>query len=241
MLRLVLLLIVFSATGVHAQLPQTFENLKVLPRDIPRDSLVSIMRNFSFGLNVRCVYCHVGEDNPTLAGVDFKSDEKLTKRTAREMMRMVGDINRSISAMPERSKPIAVRCATCHQGKSRPITLEDSVYQAIAALGARGGIAIHDTLRAQYFGRSAYDFNPGALVRLAERLYAEKRHEDAVVVLLRNTELYPRAWNSFYELGRNYEALNRKDDAIAAYRATLERLPNHGASTQRLRALTGGG
>jgi tetratricopeptide (TPR) repeat protein len=77
------------------------------------------------------------------------------------------------------------------------------------------------------------------LVRLAERLGAEKRHDDAVAVLHRNAEAFPRFWNTWWELGRNYEALARRDDAIAAYKAVLERLPNHPGATARLRALGG--
>jgi hypothetical protein len=231
-----------SAASAHAQIPERFENLQVLPTDISRDSLVGIMRSFSFGLGARCVFCHVGEDSPTLADVDFKSDDRPTKRKAREMLRMVADINETLADLPERgSPPIVVRCATCHRGISRPVPLEDSIYRVVRARNGAGGVAVYDSLRAVYYGEAAFDFGAGTLVRTAERLVADGLYEDAVLVLQRNAEAYPRAWNTYYLLGRSYEGLNRRDDAIAAYRATLERLPNHEPARNRLRALGVGG
>jgi hypothetical protein len=237
---LVSVIIAAAPAAALAQVSETFENLQVLPKDIARDSLLATMRGFSFALGVRCVYCHVGEDNPTLAGVDFKSDERLAKRTAREMLRMVAEINTRITALPERESPLSVRCMTCHRGISRPIALEDTLYR-IAAGGGSGAVmvAAYDSLRSRYFGRAAFDFGPMPLVRLAERLFVDRRHDDAVAVLQRGAEASPRFWNVYWELGRNYEALGRKADAIAAYRAVLERLPGHQGAVARLAALEG--
>jgi hypothetical protein len=61
-----------GAAPLSAQVPERFENLKVLPRDISRDSLTQIMRNFSFSLGVRCQYCHV-QRAPGPDGRDRKS------------------------------------------------------------------------------------------------------------------------------------------------------------------------
>jgi tetratricopeptide (TPR) repeat protein len=240
-MRLVPVLLTVAAVTLAApaagQIPQRFENLQVLPKDIARDSLLSIMRGFSFALGVRCVHCHVGEDSPTLAGVDFKSDDRAPKRTAREMLRMVADINTRLAALPPREAPLQVRCMTCHRGIHRPITLEDSLYRIVSASGGAAAVTGYDSLRAEWHGQAAFDFGPMPLVRLAERLVAESRYEDALAVLRRNTEAFPRFWNSYWLLGRSYEGLNRRDEAVAAYRAVLERLPNHPGATARLRAL----
>jgi len=78
---------------VRAQVPEKFSNLQILPKDITREDLVREMRGFAGALGVRCVYCHKGEDNPGLKDVDFASDARGTKKTARAMMRMVYAIN----------------------------------------------------------------------------------------------------------------------------------------------------
>jgi tetratricopeptide (TPR) repeat protein len=227
-----------AASAASAQLPERFENLKFFPTNISRDSLVGVMRSFSFSLGVRCVYCHVGEDSPTLAGIDWKSDEKPTKRAAREMLRMVADINTRVQSSVTHTTPMTVKCATCHRGVRRPIPLEDSLYTVVTAGGGAIALATYDSLRALYHGRSAFDFGSGTLIRVSERLYVEKRHEDALPLLRRNAELFPRFWNSYWDLGMHLEALNRPAEAIAAYRGVLERLPNHAGATARLRVLS---
>jgi len=77
----------------HAQAAEKPKNLKVLPADLTRDSVVKFMRFVvASGLGVSCSYCH-GAPNVPFDSVDFASDERPTKRTAREMLRMVARIN----------------------------------------------------------------------------------------------------------------------------------------------------
>jgi hypothetical protein len=101
----------------------------VLPRDISRDQLMAVMRAASTGLGVRCHYCHVarpGGNENSLADLDFKSDQKPEKETARTMMRMVQTINTDLLArLPERNDPpVNVPCVTCHRGSALPSTLD---------------------------------------------------------------------------------------------------------------------
>ena len=107
LLPLVLLALAGSAAALPAQVPDRFENLRVLPRDIPRDSLLRVMRGVSMSLGVRCAYCHVArEGTGNSEGYDFASDDKRTKRTARFMMRMARDLNANVLAeLPDRSDP----------------------------------------------------------------------------------------------------------------------------------------
>ena len=78
-----------APAAASAQIPEKFENLRFFPTDIPRDSLLQVMRGFSFALGVRCQYCHTGGDAVSFQGVDFASDDKPQKRNARFMLRMV--------------------------------------------------------------------------------------------------------------------------------------------------------
>ncbi|MGZ4816765.1 MAG: c-type cytochrome [Terriglobales bacterium] len=102
-------------------IPDKFTNLQVLPKDIPKDDLVQTMRTFSRSLGVRCDFCHeFQDDNP-----DFASDKKDEKNAARNMMRMVYDINTNympkLQPLPgEEKKQTGVNCWTCHRGEKQP-------------------------------------------------------------------------------------------------------------------------
>jgi len=65
----------------------------------------------------------MGEDTPTLTGVDFVSDERQPKRTARQMIVLTRRINSDLAAALGSTKDGGdrVRCATCHRGNARPV------------------------------------------------------------------------------------------------------------------------
>ncbi len=105
-------------------------NLKVLPKDMPRQQVVRVMRGFTSGLGVRCEHCHVGEGND-LSKFDFASDAKATKEVARKMLTMVMEINgKHLAGVGEpAAAPAAggapaqkVTCYTCHRGTTKPLT-----------------------------------------------------------------------------------------------------------------------
>ncbi len=105
----------------HPPLPKP-SNLKVLPADIPIPKLVETMIGFSQQLGVECVHCHVAKP-----GVDpnydlnFASDANPKKGTARIMLTMVAEINRSyIASVPEPHQGQPVTCGTCHRGNFVP-------------------------------------------------------------------------------------------------------------------------
>jgi hypothetical protein len=68
-------------------IPDTFVNLKVLPKDITKPRLVGMMRQFCITFSVRCSYCHTVSDDLTEGS--FDSDEKDTKVKARELIKSV--------------------------------------------------------------------------------------------------------------------------------------------------------
>ena len=119
------LVVAASAPGAAAeQVPTTFTNLQVLPKDIAPRALVDLMRSFAQGLGVRCEHCHVGEGND-LSKFDFAADTKLPKATARKMLRMMTTINDELLAgVGEPPEPGArkVTCYTCHHGSTKPLT-----------------------------------------------------------------------------------------------------------------------
>src|SRR5262245_23239524 len=152
---------VMLALAVHdplsAQVPDSFKNLKVLPKDIERRELITTMRGFAIGLGVRCEYCHV-QPKPGLDSLDFAADDKPTKETARTMLRMVSDLNQKYIAdvKSDRPKHVTVTCATCHHGQNLPRMLEDVIGEVLATKGLDSATARYRELRNQYYGRYVY-------------------------------------------------------------------------------------
>jgi photosynthetic reaction center cytochrome c subunit len=95
-------------------------NLRVL-QALPESQLFPLMNLLADSLGVRCDYCHV-QEKPDLTktpsnvgGWVWDSDDKAPKRTAREMMQMVIDLNSTRFKGESR-----VTCYTCHRGAPQP-------------------------------------------------------------------------------------------------------------------------
>lgn len=84
--------------------PDSLINVKIVPKNTPVMQVVGMMRNVAGALGVRCQFCHVGQEGMPLAQFDFAKDEKRTKLTARQMMRMVEEINRRLDTLPEHAQ-----------------------------------------------------------------------------------------------------------------------------------------
>src|SRR5437762_5060962 len=73
--------------------PERAKNLKVLPKDTPKEKLQATMTGFTRSLGVRCPFCHVGQEGQPLTTFDFASDQKPMKQVARGMMKLVKRTN----------------------------------------------------------------------------------------------------------------------------------------------------
>ena len=93
-------------------------NLKVLPKDIARPALTTLMRGYTAALGVQCNHCHV-EDMAARA-----SDDNAKKDIARKMIQMTMDLNKQLDAMgtPAAADAPKVTCFTCHRGAIKPLT-----------------------------------------------------------------------------------------------------------------------
>jgi len=99
------------------------KNLQVLPKDLSRQQVTQIMRGFTRGLGVRCLFCHVGEEGADPSTFDFASDEKPNKKTARLMLQMTQDVNTKLANVGDKpAGEMRVTCYTCHRGKEKPLT-----------------------------------------------------------------------------------------------------------------------
>jgi hypothetical protein len=79
-------------------IPDTFTNLQVLPKQISKPELVHIMKSFCITFEKRCSFCHAATDD--LSQADFASDEKDTKKKARELLRFILDTQKKPAPTP---------------------------------------------------------------------------------------------------------------------------------------------
>jgi hypothetical protein len=97
----------------EAKRPDGPKNVQLLTALSPLE-LQRTMNMMRASLGVHCDFCHVFKDDTW----DFASDDKQSKREAREMIRMVIDLNHaSFHDHP------TVSCYTCHRGAIRPVAL----------------------------------------------------------------------------------------------------------------------
>ena len=99
-------------------------NLKVLPKDISDQKLDSIMKAYNIALGVDCKFCHVPFKNIP-DSLDYASDTEPMKENARNMMRMMIQVNQAWFYFDKAQRPEylhTVHCNTCHRGE--PIPLE---------------------------------------------------------------------------------------------------------------------
>lgn len=225
--------------------PDSLINVKVIPKNTPPIQVVGMMRNFAGALGVRCQFCHVGQEGMPLAQFDFAKDEKRTKLVARQMMRMVQEINRRIDTLPHdhehstaTSPPLEVTCATCHRGVSRPMPLEQLIQETAQTAGADSATRAYRALRERYFGRAAYDFGEPTLNVAAFRLGRAGKFDEAFAILKLNEEQFPSS--SSLAVFRGNITLMKGDTAgaVAAFREAVRRDSTNGEAQNRLRQLT---
>jgi hypothetical protein len=219
-----------------SQIPDKFENLKALPADITRDSLVQTMRGFSFALGVRCQYCHAGGDGVSFAGVSFASDDKIAKRKARFMIAMVDSLNHGVlGALPGRSDPpVSIQCVTCHRGLSKPTTLEAVLAATIERAGVDSAVTQFKELRQSQALSGTYDFTEWRVNELARHLATGGKTGEAITILEMNAEFNPRSASIPLTLGDLHRQRGERDKAIQSYRRVLELDANNQQAKHRL-------
>src|SRR5262245_7974898 len=125
--------------GQRAGGPPAPTNLQVLPKDIPREQLLQTMQNFAAALGVQCNYCHVQEGRG--GRNDMASDEKPTKKTARQMLVFARELNEKLPTVVGKTanETTRVGCMTCHRGVPIPKQITDIMTEAATGGGAGAG------------------------------------------------------------------------------------------------------
>lgn len=217
------------------------KNLKYFPKETKRSELLPKMRQFSFALGVACTYCHGTEEQTgfDLEGVDFSLDIKPTKEKARQMLRMVEEINSKLlpRISPRSDLNLEVSCFTCHSGIPLPETIEARVARMIKAKGLEAALEDYRALRMRYFGSAAYNFKEQPLVEVAAQLLRESEYEAAAEFSKLNLEFHPDSTQSKFRLAEAYTGSGDKESARKIYLELLEARPQDRRLKARLEAL----
>jgi hypothetical protein len=196
----------FTAQGQEQwSWPEKPSNLQVLPKDWPGSKLRPVMVGFTKALGVRCSYCHKGEEGKPLSTYDFASDENPNKNRAREMLRMLGDINDHLKKIePSGDRRVNMCCHPCHNGQPRPMPLEDADDEQSRAKGIQGVLEKYAELKKKFYGRGAYDFGENSLNGYGYALLEQKDTAAALQVFQLNAAEYPQSGNVWDSLAEAY-------------------------------------
>jgi hypothetical protein len=229
---------VASAQPAHKFPPDSLTNTKVIPHATPVIEVIGTMRNFTSALGVRCTFCHVGSESIDLAEYDFVSDQKRNKLVARQMMRMLAEVNARLDTIPGRTNPaVTATCMTCHHGVSRPVPLATLVQETTVSVGVDSALSAYKVLRDKYYGRDAYDFSEASLNTAAFRTARAGKVIEALKLLDYNEKLYPKS--SGMSVFRGNILLMKGDTAAAeaAFREAIKRDSTNNEARGRLQAI----
>lgn len=144
---------VATIKGTEKTVDQVFTNIKVL-NGMPQSQLYPAMRFMAASLGFQCGSCHVVKNGRG----DFPADDKPEKQTARQMIRMVIEINKTLG---EGRPPVS--CYTCHRGQRSPTGVPALPLQLspTASPGAASALPSVDEVLNQYLaaigGKTATD------------------------------------------------------------------------------------
>ena len=236
------------------------KNLQVLPKDMTRGQVTAVMRQFAMALGVRCEHCHAEDPAATAAAaaaaanapaggrggrgggpqLDYALDDKETKKIAREMIKMVADINGKYLPATGRSFTDLTRvsCETCHHGLAKPRTLRAALTEAVQASGPDSAIALYRALRLRYYGAAAYDFSEPSLNETGNQLGQTAENRKAAIAILKlNLEFFPQSMATYQNLANITVATGDTAAAIEIINRALAIQPDNNQMRNMLQRL----
>jgi Photosynthetic reaction centre cytochrome C subunit len=233
--RITLALSLVSPISLAAQqLPEKFTNLQTLPKTISKPDLVADMRGYALSLGVRCPYCHAAGAAP--GSMDYASDEKTAKQTARTMIRMTEDINHNYIAGV--SPTVKVECVTCHRGLSDPRTLQAILSETLEKNGLDPAVSQYRQLRKENYGNGKYDFSETSLNLLTESLLKKGKAKEAAGMMELNAEVNtPLTKWGYSVLAMSHQANQESQKAELDFAKILELDPTDAWASGELKSL----
>jgi tetratricopeptide (TPR) repeat protein len=217
--------------------PEKPKNLQVLNKDWPGSRLRPVMTGFTRALGVRCTYCHKGQEGQSLSTYDFVTDENPNKDRAREMMRMLGDINVHLKKLePSGDQRVNMWCNTCHRGRPRPMTLEEELGEQYRKQGIDNALMHYLDLKKNYADKGAYDFSEGSLNNFGCEIL-EKDNPAAIRVFTLNSQVFPKSANAWDSLAEAYLKAGDTKLATRYYERSLKLDPKNDGARQNLKKI----
>jgi len=238
----IITLIVIAGLPAQAQeswsWPEKPSNLQVLPKDWPGTRLRPVMAGFSRALGVRCSYCHKGEEGKPFTTYDFASDENPNKNRAREMLRMLNDIDDHLKKIePSGDRRVNMWCHTCHHGRPRPMTLPEELAEQYRKKGIQAALDDYGDLKKKYYNRGAYDFGEDSLNNFGYEILEKNDTTSALQVFQLNAELYPQSGNVWDSLAEAYMKSGDLKKAQENYEKALTLDPKDDNAKEKLKKI----
>jgi len=218
--------------------PEKPSNLQVLPKDWPGTRLRPVMVGFTRALGVRCSYCHKGEEGKSLTTYDFASDDNPNKNRAREMLRMLGDINDHLKKIePSGDQRVSMGCHTCHRGRPRPMALAEELGEQYRKKGIKAALDYYGDLKKKYYDRGSYDFGENSLNSFGYEMLEKNDPPSAIQVFQLNAEIFPQSGNVWDSLAEAYIKSGDIKKAQENYEKALTLDPKNDNAREMLRKI----
>jgi tetratricopeptide (TPR) repeat protein len=216
--------------------PEKPKNLQVFPKDWSGSRLRPVMMAFTRALGVRCSYCHKGQEGKPLSTYDFASDENPNKNRAREMYRMLEEIDEHLKKIkPSGDKRVNMWCHTCHHGLPRPMTLDEELSEQYRKKGLQAALDDYADLKKKYYGRGAFDFGERSLNVFGYTLLENNDAASAIQVFRLNAETFPDSSTIFEGLAESYSKAGDVKKPQENYEKALRLDPANESAKEALR------
>jgi CubicO group peptidase (beta-lactamase class C family) len=117
-------------------------------------------------------------------------------------------------------------------------SLSELIDAELRVNGIQSAIALGEKLLRE--NKNSFETDERDLNRMGYRLLNTNQVELAVEIFRLNTDLYPQSWNVWDSYGEALAKLNRNDEAIAAYKKSLELNPSNKGGEEMITRLIRG-